>query len=427
MGKNYHKYRRGEKPRKHTEAIEFTIPETLKPTSAIFTPAITEPVDIPDVTCPHCRANFSPLNIKGDVGSRTCPECGGEISERVFDELALQLTNQRNAASRALKKLNEPVRSLSKKIKHAKKWWQKPQRWYYQLRLNQLTRSQNPQRATLKRDIKEAKKDLKPLAHSRYYTSEWFLATHFSFVNEAPYMLYVRQFIPRYTYSGTFELVDTANSTTGSGFLGEYRLFNLLLARTLDSTSPLFGARILPNLYLPAPPRKNNPRSALTQIDMILLTRSHAYVIETKRWLGRIYVDTKTGDVYRRSSRKLSSEKVVVKGVTYQKTHANLSQNFFHKCMFLDECHTYPRDEVFPVTMFLDATSLESHRESYRGNLFGLIGSDSDPITQIENIERDSVPLISQEELIETADNLMNAYNDKDHSKEAAHSAMLTA
>ena len=86
------------------------------------------------------------------------------------------------------------------------------------------------------------------------------------------------------------------------GVVGEWARFEVLRARARDASSPLFGAQLAANLFLPVASRLLPRRSGVLaplwrQADTVLFTEVGAFVFEAKSKCAAVRVTKNYGDI----------------------------------------------------------------------------------------------------------------------------------
>lgn len=374
---------------------------------------------LPILECPSCKEGFLPTEIKGEFLHRVCPHCGEAISPETYAEQALDVYNKVKESSDELKDYRQQLEHLSDTAVSYTKWWQvlKKMKAFIQIKLLKArTASLIP---GLIQDLENGKEQLSTLARYRYYSSEWFLNTHIPLVEEGgPLDVHYR------LKTGEYKIFPSGSSQK-SGLLGEIKAFKYVVSFASNPYSALYQCRPVPNLYIPIPfDEVHDGGSYWSQVDLLVLTRQCAFVVEVKHWKSCVYVDAETGKIYA-SNQDMDGLGLpfYVQGKTYYETSTTLDQNSNHASYFYDICKRYPFEKIFEVTLFVDPKSFQSNFTGFVDNIYaGCLGSDClDSISLMAEVCEALPSIMSTEELNALADNLLNRYGDLNQRRSKMH------
>ena len=230
---------------------------------------LKEPKYHPEIQCPACAGIFSANEVKSEYLHRECPLCGCALDGRTYDVAAKTLTASRAQHDEEIEELCQKEAQAQEKIDALARWWQRPMRWAWSQWLSHLSKKRGMVELARDEDIARFGR----LAGSRYHASEWYLRTRIPLRRKvvAPYKLKAL-----YSPDGIFRIYP--KDSVAAGIRAEYAAFCRLLEEACDENSPLCGAQIIPNLYLP----HLEGGSFWSQVDMVVLTAKAAFVVEVK-------------------------------------------------------------------------------------------------------------------------------------------------
>lgn len=242
------------------------------------------------VVCPGCGAKVALSSLAGDSRPFSCPSCGGMLSEATYDARARELVAQNDAA----KVIVDAAKDLEGQLGQAGF----VRRLYLKARL-----------ALGRRRVEEARERYAQgralyfrLAQCCYYVSQWFRATG-TRLESAPDARGEERYALKAHYEGdAFSVVAADTRALSRGMVGEWALFEALHACTRDASSPLFGAQLAANLFLPVASRLLPRRSGVLaplwrQVDTVLFTEVGAFVFEAKSKRAAVRVTKNFGDI----------------------------------------------------------------------------------------------------------------------------------
>ena len=211
-----------------------------------------------------------------------CPHCGGVLDEASFDAHARELEKRIAALDAVLARETElearrdgSGESLGGLVRSL------PARVLLALGRRRFVRAERAQ--------KDACSLLGQTAQARYYAGAWYRATDIAHVSapgvEDDERYHLR---PRYV-GGAFEAGPADWRSQSRGVAGEFLAFEELRRRTLDEASPLYGARLAANLFVPASKfgrpvagRGGAAAPLWRQIDAVLIACEGVFVVEVK-------------------------------------------------------------------------------------------------------------------------------------------------
>lgn len=202
--------------------------------------------------CCECGELFFLKTLRGRFMARTCPLCGARIHEWGYDSQG---------------------RILAYKL--------------------------NTSRYSGAERRREIERELGRVALARYLSSEWYLlsgtptsARGFGATEEG------YSFVPSYDKKGRFFLRACYGHNNVHGIAGEMALFDLFRMCVNDKQSPLYGAKIVPNINLTTNKVENGRMKVRkNQTDCVLLLPFGAIVFEVKRWHADICVNAVCGEI----------------------------------------------------------------------------------------------------------------------------------
>lgn len=241
------------------------------------------------VVRPGCGAKVVLSSLASDSRPFSCPSCGGTLSEASYDACARELAAQNDEA----KAVVDAVKVLEGQLEQAGL----VRKLYLKARL-----------ALGRRRVEDARERY---AQGRalyfrlaqcYYVSQWFRATG-TRLESAPDARGEERYALKAHYEGdAFSVVPADTRALSRGMVGEWALFEALHACTRDASSPLFGAQLAANLFLPVASRLLPRRSGVLaplwrQVDTVLFTEVGAFVFEAKSKRAAVRVAKSFGDI----------------------------------------------------------------------------------------------------------------------------------
>ena len=311
------------------------------------------------VVCPSCGAQVVLASLAGDDRAFCCSACDCELSEAAYDARARELVAQNDAA----KVIVDAAKDLEGQLGQAGF----VRRLYLKARL-----------ALGRRRVEEARERY---AQGRalyfrlaqcYYVSQWFRATG-TRLESAPDARGEERYALKAHYEGdAFSVVPADTRALSRGMVGEWALFEALHACTRDASSPLFGAQLAANLFLPVASRSLSRRSGVPaplwrQVDTVLFTEVGAFVFEAKSKRAEVRVTKNFGDIDLRDRKgKHRSELWALKQCA---THADSLE---------EVAAGLTLDDIYEVTVFVDPLSFESAEAGFSSdNVYvGSLGCD---------------------------------------------------
>ena len=195
----------------------------------------------------------------------------------------------------------------------------------------------------------------------------------------------------------------------------EFEAFEALQERVEDLSSPLHGARLLPNLYMPCKLDGRHPGRLWDQIDLVVAAKSCAFVVEVKRRSASVRMSVPFDTVFVGGGE--------ADGRPFEDAGWMLDQNATHAMAFSDAVKEYPYERVYEVLLFVRPRSFETDAEGFSGNIF--VGCASEFTRDLEKamgaVMRDEQPKMSQEELERFTDERIARYGDLNQMRCAIH------
>lgn len=266
-------------------------------------------------------------------------------------------------------------------------------------------------------------------AHARYYAGEWYRATGIAHVS-APGVEDDERYHLKFRYAeGAFEAKPADWRPQSRGVAGEFLAFEELRRRTLDESSPLYGARLAANLYVPAS-KFGRPVAGCgggcapiwRQIDCVLIAREGAFVVEVKNSHVRVIAPEDYG------------------WLAIEPAHGGVRRSacwVLHQCAdqadsLADAVDDLALDDVYEVSTFVRPLGFEGGAEEFSNNVFvGTcgVGGVHDFVAAIERkvgeLRAACHVALSEEQVDELADALALRFGDLRRGKAARHVARL--
>lgn len=376
--------------------------------------------------CPHCGKVFNPFDMGGDWLSRTCPACKKIIASEDYDALAQHLFQQLADERVKFEKAQQEFDRASLLLKVCRIW---PLR-LFKGPAERYQASKGKKRQAIKEEIQSINRRLGYAAKDRYYTSEWFHSTHIPLkrTGEMSYDLH-----PYYDGKARWQMPRGNKAGRGSrSFIAEHQVYSALLAETKDTSSPLYGACVAPNLYLPRDQRRNKQGRLVgrfwDQVDTVLLTKRAAFVIEVKtRSNDHVVANAPFETIYSSAdSKKLpfdeTSESFEEDWVT--SCTSALSQNSQHAVSFDRECKLYPFEAVYEQVVFANVPAFSCDCQSFIENVNVSASLRSNPSMFIEVIKNEYSKLedrVDDCQVREEAKRLITSYGDLNQKRAEVH------
>lgn len=367
------------------------------------------------VVCPGCGAKVVLASLAGDDRVFRCSACDCELSEAVYDARAREFAAQNDAA----KAIIDAAKDLEGQLGQAGF----VRRLYLKARL-----------ALGRRRVEDARERYAQgralcfrLAQCRYYVSQWFRATG-TRLESAPDARGEERYALKAHYEGdAFSAAPADTRALSRGVVGEWALFEALRARTRDASSPLFGAQLAANLFLPVASRSLPRRSGVLaplwrQVDAVLFSEAGAFVFEAKSKRAAVRVTKNFGDIDLRDR----------KGKHRSELWA-LKQYAMHADSLEEVADGLTLDDIYEVTVFVEPLSFESAEAGFStGNVFvGALDCEGveDFVAAIERkvaeLRERGVSVVSAERCEEVARDLTLRYGDLGRGKMHRHIARL--
>ena len=242
------------------------------------------------MVCPSCGAKVVLASLASDSRPFSCPSCGGMLSEATYDACARELAAQNDEA----KAVVDAAKVLEGQLEQAglvRKLYLKARLALGRRRVEDARERYAQGRALYFR-----------LAQCRYYVSQWFRATG-TRLESAPDARGEERYALKAHYEGdAFSVAPADTRALSRGVVGEWALFEALRARTRDTSSPLFGAQLAANLFLPMASRSLPRRSGVLaplwrQVDAVLFSEVGAFVFKAKSKRAAVRVTKNFGDI----------------------------------------------------------------------------------------------------------------------------------
>lgn len=385
---------------------------------AVPKPRIPEPPADPfereTAVCWMCEQRFQVKDIPGTFLHRRCPLCGGELTAEAYDRKAKPLCRELNQKEAEIRELTRRQKALEQVIEAHPHWWQWPYRFVIKKRLANVI----PQAARVQQQISSLKKKVDNIRFARYFTSEWFLSTHAPTVVAKSAIDAGYRISPRYSPEGTFTLELPGGGKEGKGLAAEFDVFEVFRQKILQVDSPLHNARLAPNLYLPIEDPSSSRHALWSQIDLALLTRYGAFVVEVKRRYADIIASAPFDCIL---SNKPGDQERTNALAPFNQPLVQNARHAVHFCRI--PFNPYPDSRVYEITVFVRPRSFSSDAEGFARKVFvGCVPQEEDALVDaVETVCRKGDEIISQSKLDELADNLIDRYGDLNQKRRQLH------
>lgn len=384
-----------------------------------------EPPLVINCLCPLCEASFVPEQLAGRYLERRCPACNSVIDTKDIDALARKTLAD-------LPELREREAACEARIQKLRQWvdrttfflWSPVHRF-----LKKKLAAASEDRVAIRRQQRQRRKRVESLARMHYYLSEWFLRTGIPLKRTViePFDL-----VPFYDGEGVWRLPRGRREI--SGMTAEFAVFQALLDRVVDPTSPLYQAHVVPNVYLPRPleyTRKG--RSFWDQVDLIVLTRQAAFVIEVKRRYKDIVANAPFKDIRSKhpnvsGTPPFSAESSNAEHSASWETNDTtaLSQNSRHAVAFSDLRTPYEFERIYEQVVFVGVNSFSSDTEGFVDNVsVSCLSDEAHFIKPIEEVCRKLAPVATQGVVEKLGDDLVSQYGDLNQKRALIHARRI--
>lgn len=378
-----------------------------------------EPPLIINCLCPHCNASFTQEKLAGSYLNRRCPVCNQVIEPGHFDQQVKQVKDKIRNYEIA-KDTPQKREAKYAKLSHVTRFFLlRPLHKYFEKKRNKAA----DQIAELTSHQKVLQRRITSLALMRYYTSEWYVRTGQPLTRKviAPFQL-----VPYYDKNDVWKLPRGKKAL--SGMTAEFAVFEALLKRVTDQSSEIFyHAQLVPNIYLPRHSKRGVQQGRFwDQIDLVLLTRYAAFVIEVKRR----YKDIKVNAPYREI---LSKEPTVwdegsevdisdAEIVWDTKETAALTQNSYHALAVNDVIGLFPFERIYEQVVFVEPYSFVCNSSEFVDNVnVSAITTKPLFIRPIEKACRELEPIATQEQIDQLGEELVSTYGDINQKRAMIH------
>lgn len=368
--------------------------------------------------CPHCGGFFHVRAINGGFLARMCPLCGGSLSEELYDAEARRAKEAHLTASELRDEVRAKLRELEDNLRSSQKWWQ----FLRRRKAKRGIAAVRPVFEERQKAVKSALVHFKAIKDSRYHCGEWYLSTHVPLVNaegpkESRYRLHTGYDGP----NGSFT-IDHPTSVRGRGIIGEFVAFEAFREEICKEGSPLKGARLLPNLYIPKQVGLRG-NAHWEQVDLVLATRSCAFVIEVKKR----YADISTKVPFEQIKSNAPGPRG--EGEPLRDFSWPLEQNSQHALAFADACDAYDFERVFELVLFVNPRSFKTDATCFYDHV--LVSALPDKrkalLSAIALATTSHEDVMSQSELDAMADRMINAYGDLNQQRGNLHISHVSA
>lgn len=381
----------------------------------------------PMIACPSCGTDFVASAIAGTRLDRRCPNCGAPLDAVSYDarhdELEASLPTLRQNVETA-QRPHQRWLLWSQRAEHLPKVLARPLTALVGIPL---------QRSQRKLDVAadalvQAKSQLRHLARSRYYASEWFQSTH------TPLYQAGDKYLPPYKLSAAydsvkgggrrFRLAPVERPDVCKGIIGEWRFFEDIAMAARNPASPLFGARLVPNAYVPKELFGLRDSGAdWVQVDCVVVTTRGAFSVEVKN--RRVAVVVGKGYSYvGRVKRSTGADGQVRERIDRHFGDDALDQAFFHHDAVAAMLRgTLPESRVLDMLVYVDPESFRSPEQGFVDRL--AVCRLEDAVALMEQALVNLPPLMTPGELGALGQHLLATYGDLNRHKTYLHARML--
>lgn len=391
----------GKKAKKGGSSCRRRVPEPILPSQL--------PVKMATAVCPHCEERFDTADVVGGWLARRCPLCGGSLHRSCCDEAALRCLRILQEAKEDLAGKQREVAEARKRIDSHRRWWQAPYRWYW----GRKRAKAEGARELAAGALQKARVRYDDARHARFHVSEWYLCTHTPLVKSLDGKTSYR-LIPSYDREGRFFLNGVGSAFAG-GLAAEFGAFEALQEQVEDPASPLHGARLLPNLYLPRQLSGAALERLWDQVDLVVATESCAFVVEIKKRRASVRAEAPFDTV-------LVGDGKAGKRL-FEDAGWMLDQNAAHAVAFDAAVAEYPYESIYEVLLFVRPDSFESDAEGFSGNIFvGCVPEFTQGLVDAMGVVAQAEkPKMAREELDRLADDLLARYGDLNQMRGDIH------
>lgn len=374
-------------------------------------PRIEKPVEKQRFStyCCLCGVYFDAEKLEGFFGVRRCPRCGLALSEKTYDRIAAARMAELAERETTQNDLRPKAELLRAKVARVRRWWiLRPYQRYLERKLDPIEKGM----AAASARATDLRRELAKLAYGRYYAGEWFQLTRIPLERKGSA---AHKLKPVYADGGAFEL--SPRDSAAAGLRAEFAVFECLREKCLDENSPLYGARPLPNLYLP---HERRGRTFWSQVDVVLLTGRAAFVIEVKSRHCAIEANFPFTQVIGPGGKQ---------HYTTEALTAALSQNSRHAADFADACPAYTFDQIYEQVVFFRPESFKTDACAFAGNVnVGAFGGsvDTDFTEAIENALEPLSSLLTAQQLERVAGSMLSRYGDLNQRRVLVHARSMS-
>lgn len=387
------------------------------------------PSNTPQVSCHACNESIDDVRtlFAPPFRNRVCPHCGASLTEEAFDEAFREICEEQaagDAALRRVKRSRDRVFPIIKWMRSSRvvRRAPKPIRKYVKKVLKAKDDKMNSRIASARAVVTDIGLRSRCMRVSRYYSSLWYLSSGIPLEADTSWLSYSLSLrYAAFESHCVFSLMGSSGSAEAASIAGEHEVFELLRKRTLVPDSPLFNARILPNLYLPKERGHVAAGSFWNQIDCLVLTRSCAFVIEVKRRCADVRTCRPFDHIWSNSP-----------GKKYDKEEDltlwddPLGQNAKHAKLFNSLCGEYPYERIYEAVVIVGSHSFKSDCDQFVGNVYvGSMNRSKRLVGTFEDAIRENDPIMTDEEVDALADAYIDKYADRELKRWAIHVARI--
>ena len=396
---------------------------TYKRRKAALPTRKAEPPLVVNCVCCHCDTVFKPSDISGSHLNRRCPSCGGKLNESNYDIASRQLHEELVAIKECMSVSDAESRKWELRALRCK--------WAFLGPLRKRLERKAAEYRTIaeglaqKHTIRSNRFSI--LAQSRYYTSEWYQRTRIPLVRKvvSPYRLNVG-----FDEDGVWYIRQT--DKLSSGIMAEYLVFQRLLECVRDAASPLFGAQVVPNIYLNHEQGGDRAEKFWTQIDCVLLTRQAAFVIEVKRRRKHIFTSRPFEMIWSSNSCEEMPDQFSSNESNARLTDGDfadesfaLNQNSSHAVEFDSTCYAFPFERIYEQGVYVGTRSFHTDCTEFVDNVnvsyLSAYVSNPDFADIIEDECGRLEDMLDQERLNDLGESLVASYGDLNQMRAQLH------
>lgn len=390
---------------------------------------------IAPVRCPACGETCNAFEFDFLDPAYTCPSCGAPLTPAAFDQAARETCDSLDRLERERWAKEDRARELEEQL--TKPSWRL--RGKRRKKAEEELAWLGQEAADIAEREEAAKRRLHHLAVERHRTDPYFAATRSMLTGSPTY----RGQWPRYDRWGRYWVADDSWRRVLPA-VAEQRVFDALFAEAHRPGSPIEGAALLANVFLPHPavhgePRGRVPaykRSKWAQVDVLVLARQAAILVEVKDWGGLWTYDRKRQRLFQCADEgtdaslrhALETHDAWPDGAKNRKDV--LTQSGFHADAMARLKSAYPDDRILELVCLVDPDGFVALGDG-SGSLVSAAaveGPDASAlVSEVDLLVRGLPPVMTEQQVEKMARTWRDAFGDLDHTKEREHLRLVKA